>query len=296
MPVFRRRRLLRTFGTLAVAGTLAGCLDETGGGDGDGSDDRLRGDAVVDYPGMVDGEASVSSDEGTIEYDDPEVTFELTGGYRGETADESELRVSRDLAGETMAGFVAPVAGGDDGEFEFHVFANEAFVEFADWNVVGGPLDREPESHGDLDLEHLGDEVYGAVVDPVEVDVLLVVDASAAELDGNSDAEPSGIVVRRDPADGLQPASPNVAFGFEYDADAERLEVRHEGGDGVEADELRFVADEDLRVLEDFESDVVQAGDRSVVSVPPEATVRVVWESGDDDQSSTLARWSGSEA
>lgn len=301
MRALQRRRLLGAIGALAAAGTGAGCIDEStiGDGNGDGTgngngDDRLRGDGVVDYPGMVDGAAAVRADERTIEYEDPEATFQLEAGYEGDTADESEIRVGRDLTVETMAAFVAPVAV--DGGFEYHVFANEAFVEFADWNVVALVPGGEPEDRGSPGFEPIGDGVYGTVVEPGDAAFIMIVDGTAEAVAEGGDQGLSGIAITRGPRDGVQPTAPNVQLGFDYDAEAERLEVTHEGGDGVARDELRFVSDADVSVLTGFEDDPVRAGNRATLSVPPSATVRVVWESSDDDHSATLASWSGPDA
>lgn len=293
MPDLQRRRLLRTFGTLAATGSLAGCLEDSPvGGDEDG-DDRLRGDAVVDYPGMVDGAASVSGDEQTIGYDEPEATFELVAGYRGEESDGSELRLGRDLSGETMAAFVAPAYVDADERFEYHVFANEAFVEFADWYVVGiseGSL----EDLGGASFEHLQGTVYGFVVAPEGVDGTGVVDEAADDVEASDQADLTGVAINRTSRN-VRSVAPSVAFAFYYDADAERLEIAHEGGDSVPADEIRFDADGELTVREDFEG-TVSAGDSATVSVQSTATVRVVWESGERDESATLASWDSPDA
>lgn len=293
MRTLQRRRLLRTFGTLAAAGAAAGCIDGSPVGAGGDGDDRMRGDGVVDYPGMVDGEASVSADERTIEYEDPEATFELIAGYRGEEAEGTELRVGRDLSGDTMAAFVAPAATEEDGAFEYHVFGNEAFVEFADWNVVATSSAGGYDGLGEAGFEHLGDDVYGTVVDPGDVEVLLVVDGTADALEGGSDAESTGIGVQRGLGDTVRRTAPNVNFQFDYDLDAERLEVTHAGGDGVDRDELRFDSQGDVTVLEDFESETVRAGSTAKLSASTDASVRVVWEDSDGDTSATLARWRG---
>lgn len=290
MPALQRRRLIRTFGALAATGALAGCLAEPEAAGDDPTDDRIRDGGVVDYPGMVDGAASVRGDERTIDYEAPETTFLL----ESEVREGSDLRVGRDLSGEAMAGFVAPVAS-DDGTFEFHVFANEAFVEFADWNVVVAGIDRDPETRGTADFERLEGDVYGTTVDPGDVEFLLVVDATAAELRSRGGDEVSGIGILRDPRDRVETTAPNVVFGFQYDAGRERLRVRHEGGDGVEAAELRFHSDGDHEVVDGFDGGTVRAGDRAILSIPPDATVRVVWESADGDRSATLARWDGSD-
>lgn len=291
MPTLQKRRLLRTFGTLAATGAFAGCLDSPAEASDDQSDNRLRDNGVVDYPAMVGGEASVLGNERTIEYETPEATFQL----ESEVRDESDLHVGRDLSGESMAGFIAPVASGDDGVFEFHVFVNEAFVEFADWNVVVVTPDSEPETRDAADFEHLEGGVYGTVVEPGEIEILLVIDATAEQLQGQGGYEVSGIGILRDPGGGVQTTAPNVVFGFEYDAGQERLRVRHEGGDGVEAAELHFDSDGDHEVVDDFDG-TVRAGDVAILSIPPDAMVRVVWEAGDGDQSTTLARWDGPDA
>lgn len=293
MSSLKRRRLLCTLGTLAAGGSLAGCLEDSPvGGDEDG-DDRLRGDAVVDYPGMVDGAASVSGDEQTIRYDEPEATFELVAGYRGEEAAPSDLRLGRDLSVETMAVFVAPAYVDADERFEYHVFANEAFVEFADWYVVGiseGSL----EDLGGGSFEHLQGAVHGFVLAPDGYDGVGVVDETADDIEASSQDELTGVAITRTSRN-VRSTAPNVAFAFYYDADAERLEITHEGGDSVPADEIRFDADGELTVREDFEG-TVGAGDSATVSVPSTATVRVVWESGDRDESATLASWDGPDA
>lgn len=289
MTTLQRRRLL---GTLAAAGALAGCLDDSTTGRDDG-DDRLRGDAVVDYPGMVDGEASVSADERTIEYADPETTFELSAGYRGEEADGTNLRLGRDLSGETMATFVAPAYVDAEERFEYHVFANDAFVEFAEWHVVGtsgGSL----EEISDASFERLQGTVQGFVVSPEDVDGVGVIDKSADAVAPDGQADLSGVVISRSSRNARSTA-PNVAFAFEYDADAERLVVTHEGGDSVPAEELQFDADGEITVREDFEG-TVSAGDTATLSVPPTARVRIVWESEDGDQTVTIASWRGPDA
>lgn len=314
MDSLHRRTLLGGIGSLAATSALAGCIGDTpasgnGGGDGgdDGDDstgggkDRLRGDAVVDYPGMVDDEATVSSDERAIEYDDPDETFVLraiastdaVGGGNGSGSDGPAVRISRDLSGESMTAFVAPVVAGD-GKFEYHVFANQAFVETADWNVVTGTQNGELEAHDGLAFEPLAAGVYDLVVDATSTDVLLVTDATVEELDGG-DADPRGVLIHRVPGERVQETAPNVAFDFEYDAEAERLVVTHEGGDSVEAERLEFATDASSSVDEDFEG-TVTAGTSATLSVPPSATVSVVWTSEDEGQSATLARWNGPDA
>jgi hypothetical protein len=314
MDALQRRRLLGSLGSLAATSVLAGCIDDapvTGdgdAGDGDGGDggtgaggDRLRGDAVIDYPGMVDGEASVSSDESTIEYADPETTFELRamastnsdGGGNGDGRDRLDLHISRDLSGEIATAFVAPMAA-TDGEFEYHVFANAAFVEFADWNVVVGTRGGRPTSLDGSAFEPLADGVYGLVVDATSADVLLLTVATIEELD-DGDGVPSGIAIERDPQPNVGTLAPQISFDFEYDADTERLVVTHEGGDSVEAEQLEFVTEASSSVEQDFEG-TVNAGTTATLAVPSSAAVSVIWTSEDGNESAVLAQWEGPDA
>lgn len=295
MHSHQRRRLLRSFGALAAAGAVAGCTDgHLASGDG-GDDDHeyVRENDVVDYPAMADGVPSVDADERLVEYEEPEATFDLDAGYRGESADDSELLVSRDLSVDTMAGFVAPVYDPDGEAFVYHVFANEAFVGFADWNVLvhtGGRL----ADHSEASFERLQGTVHGFEVRPGAVDGLVVADETAEGLETGSSGESSGISLFRR-TNTVRTTSPNVAFAFDYDAAADRLEVVHEGGDSVSAAALGFHSDAELTVVEDFEG-TVTAGDTATVLVPSTASVRIVWEHRDRNESATLARWTGPDA
>lgn len=288
----RRRRLLELFGTTAAAG-IAGCLSDTGPGGEDPTHEHVS-DGTVDYPGMVDGAASVSTGKRvTIDYEDPETSFALQPLYEGETADDSQLRVQRDLSGDTMAGFVAPVHTGE--AFEYHVFANEAFVEFADWNVVAGNTESvdDAENPG---FERLQGPVYGMVLSPGETMLLGVVDKPADELQSGGGNDVTGIAILNG-AVGNEPQEqpPNVSFSFEYDIDAEQLTVQHDGGDAVEASRLRFEGDANLSVESDFEG-TVTAGDTATLSVSSDAEVRIVWEGKEGDTAATLALWEGPDA
>lgn len=291
MTALQRRGLLCRLGTLATAGPLAGCLGDSPVGTGGDGDDRLRDDGVVDYPGMVDGAATVSPDEHTIEYEEPEATFVLGTYYRGERDDGSGLRATRDLSGETMAAFVAPVYDEADERFEFHLFANDAFVEFGDWHLVEF-TDAGPEDLGTASFQRLGGSVHAVVVSPDFDDQFAVVDASAASVASEGTDELSGVNVFGH----ISANVPEIAFEFEYDADAERLVVRHGGGDTVDAHELLVVGlGEQVRLVEPFEGRV-RAGDAAVVSAPPHATVHVRWGESHDDRRAVLAVWEGPDA
>ncbi|MFT4883926.1 MAG: hypothetical protein ACI8U4_001439 [Natronomonas sp.] len=289
-----RRRLLELCGTTAAAG-LAGCLgDSTSGGNGDDRTHEHVTDGVVDYPEMVDGSASVTTEEAvTIEYEDPEASFGLQPIYEGETASADQLRVQRDLSGETMAAFIAPVHTGET--FEYHVFANEAFVEFGDWNVVTGSS-KSIDDHENPGFERLEGSVYGMVLSPGEVDLLAVVDVSAENIENDGGDGATGIVILNGSM-GSQPesATPQISFSFDYDPEAGRLTVRHEGGDTVEASQLEFRSNADITVESAFEGSV-SAGDTATLSVPSDAEVRIVWTSAEGDSSTVIALWKGSDA
>ncbi|WP_336135598.1 hypothetical protein [Natronomonas amylolytica] len=296
-----RRRLLELCGTTVAAG-IAGCLgDSTAPGDdgsGNGTNDDsgpLRGDAVVDYPGIVDGEATVSADEREITYEDPEAVFTAQYAYEGDTDSPSQLRVNRDLSGETMAAFVAPVYDEDAGAFAYHVFANEAFVSFSDWYYVAGPA-NDPVETGAAAFESLGSGVSRLVIGPLEARTAGVLDVSPEEArDGSS--EITGVILSGGSGGGggSPPDVPQVAWGFEYDPESDRLTVQHEGGDNVEASQLDIRSDADLTVESGFEG-TVAAGDTATVSVSADAVVRVIWTAEGGDSSAVLGEWQGPEA
>lgn len=296
MPVLQRRRLLRTFGTLAAAGSLAGCLDgaPTDGDDG-GSDGPLRGDAVVDYPGIVDGGATVSGDEREIAYDEPERTFAFQYAYEGDTADPEQLRVGRDLSGERMAAFVAPVYDEGADAFAYHVFANEAFVDYADWYYVAGPS-TDPEATGEVSFESLGGTVSRFVVGPVDALTAGVIDVPPEEA-RNGGTNVTGVLIRggSDESGSGSPA-PQVSFAFDYASESETLEITHQGGDSVQGSDLRVVVEAGERTVESPFEGKVTAGDRVTVEVPSGATVQIVWASSDGSRRSVLAEWEAPDA
>lgn len=293
-----RRRLLELCGTTASVG-LAGCLgdsvpigNENGNGNtGGGPTDEDIENGTVDYPGMVDGAATVSTEEHvTIEYEDPETQFSIRAIYEGEEGTDG-VAVQRDLSGETMAAFVAPVHA--DGGFEYHVFANAAFVDFADWNAVA-ITESGLESLETPGFERVEGPIYRAVLAPGEVSGLAVTDATVEELQGSSETV-TAIAIRKGSTGSPEPSAPQIAFGFEYDAESERLTVQHEGGDNVEAPRLDIRSDADIAVESGFEG-TVSAGDTATVSVPGDAVVRIVWTDESGDLSAVLAQWQGPEA
>ena len=296
MPVLQRRRLLRTFGTLAAAGSIAGCLDGApAGGDDGGSDGPLRGDAVVDYPGIVDGGATVSGDEREIAYDEPEQTFAFQYAYEGDTADPEQLRVGRDLSGERMAAFVAPVYDEGADAFAYHVFANEAFVDYADWYYVAGPS-TDPEGTGRVSFEPLEGTVSRFVVGPVDALTAGVIDVPPEEA-RNDGTNVTGVLIRGGSNEsGSGSPTPQVSFAFDYDSGSETLEITHQGGDSVQGSDLRVAVEAGDRTVESpFEGEVT-AGDRVTVEAPSDATVQIVWAPSDGSRRSVLAEWDAPDA
>jgi hypothetical protein len=196
-----RRRLLSACGTACVA-LLAGCSS-------DGSDQpatptatppperaSVTDDGTVEYTAMVDGAATVNPDgtDYTIDYTDPEQSFALVSGFEGES-NPSELRVSRDLAVDARAAFVAPIYDADAEAFVYAVFANEAFVQYADWHAVNVKADGSISGEGALDFERAEGTVLTADVEPGAVSRLFVVDIDAETFKEGDTGELSGIVV-----------------------------------------------------------------------------------------------------
>jgi hypothetical protein len=195
-----RRRLLSGCGA-ACAVLLAGCSS-------DGPDRTATPtatpppesasvtDGTVEYPGMVDGAARVNPDgtDYTIDYTDPEQSFALVSGFEGES-NPSELRVSRDLSVDARAAFVAPIYDADAGAFVYTVFANAAFVQYADWHAVNLEPDGSISGEGALEFERAERTVYAADVEPGAVSRLFVVDVDADTFKEEDTGDLSGIVV-----------------------------------------------------------------------------------------------------
>ncbi|MUV87074.1 hypothetical protein GJ631_10960 [Natronomonas sp. CBA1123] len=300
MSALQRRRLLALLGSTAAV-AAAGCIDDSslptdGNGDGSDSDDKgvLRDGAVVDYPGMVDGDASVSGDEEKITYEDPEATFTFQYAYEGDTDDPSQLRVSRDLSGETMAAFIAPVYDAEAEAFAYHAFANEAFLEYADWYYVSG-RSNDPTETGRASFEPVGNGVSRFVIGPIDVGTAGLIDAPPEEAQSGG-GELTGVILTNGSSGGTPSPAPNVSWGFDYDSAAEEVTITHEGGDTVRGAQLEVVVTTDDRTTTSpFEGEVA-AGDSVAVDAPPNAVVRIIWEAESGDSGAVLARWEGPEA
>jgi len=98
--------------------------------------------------------------------------------------------------------------------------------------------------------------------------------------------------------DQVSNSSPQASFSFDYDG-TDTLTVTHDGGQGIDASNLyiRGTDDEDGPWGGTTGSNSkVKAGNSDDVAVTDGSTVRVIWESSDGSDSSTLATWNGPDA
>lgn len=288
MTKFSRRGLLAGAGTV-VTGAVAGCLDdaavgteESESGDGDDTEDTdsspladaVTADAVVDYPAFVDG-VTVSDDGRRIESTDPELEFALSAVVEGTEAGADDLRVSRDLDSEVPTAYIAPETGDDS--VTYHVFANEAFVDHADWEVVtiedNALTDERAASFTDLQagVSHLARE------STADIDSLVVVDGGRDALE-RSDIKETAVGIRQLDADPTS-AVPQVAFDIDHGTDSDPVvEITHASGDTLEGDHI--VVDVDgTRIENPFDVETVAAGETATLEdVPDGAALRVLYE------------------
>lgn len=202
-----RRRVLSSLGA-AAATTLAGCnggfsvreagptATRTPTATEPPDNPYVTDESVVDYPGMVDGAATVNAggDAYTIDYEDPQRGFQLDSGFEGAT-DPGELRVGRDMTVDARVGFVAPVYEENASAFVYLLFANEAFVAYTDWTVATFDAEGDLVSGDSVPFQHLQGNVYGATVTPGEIRRLFVVDATAEAVQRGDTTDLSGIVL-----------------------------------------------------------------------------------------------------
>jgi hypothetical protein len=299
MAGLRRRRLLSLLGS-AGAVAAAGCIDDSNapsernpGDDNGGESVPLREGAVVDYPGMVGSEVSVSSDERKITYDDPEATFTFQYAYKGETETPSKLRVSRDLSGETMAAFIAPVYDENADAFEYHVFVNDAFLDYAEWYYVAGSS-TDPVETGSASFESIGSGVSRMAVGPLDTGTVGVIDTPPEDAQNGGEGV-TGVILTDGTSGSASESVPQVMWDFDYDRGAGVVTITHEGGDTVQGTQLEVVVTTaDKTTTSPFEGEVA-AGDSVTVDAPPNAVVRVIWEAESGDSGSVIARWEGPE-
>jgi flagellin-like protein len=118
--------------------------------------------------------------------------------------------------------------------------------------------------------------------------------------------------------DSLSNTAPQATFSFDFDdsvgspstddwnapynADVSPLTITHEGGDSIEADNLRVVGgqfDQDLVAsgTSPYSSgDELSAGSSFEYAAQDDDTVRIVYEDSSGGSSATLGRWDGPEA
>ncbi|ELY47247.1 type IV pilin N-terminal domain-containing protein [Natronorubrum sulfidifaciens] len=288
MTKFSRRGLLAGAGTV-VTGVVAGCLDdaavgtgESEPGNGDDTDETdssplagaVTADAVVDYPEFVDG-VTVSDDGRQIELADPKLEFSLSAVVEGTETGGDGLRVSRDLGSEVPTAYIAPEIG-DDG-VTYHVFANEAFVDHADWEVVtiedNAITDERAASFTELQagVSHLARE------STADIDSLVVVDGGRDALE-RSDSEETAVGIRQLDGDTV-PATPQVAFDIDHGTDSDPVvEITHASGDTLEGDHVAVDVDGE-RIEDPFDVETVAAGETATLEdVPAGAALRVLYE------------------
>jgi flagellin-like protein len=98
----------------------------------------------------------------------------------------------------------------------------------------------------------------------------------------------------------LSDSAPSATFDFDYDEDNTELTITHTGGDTIKASDLyvRGIASPgDWTTVGSYDADSdIGAGASVAPTVNAGDTVRVVWESDQGDQSSTLQQWDGPDA
>lgn len=279
-----RRRTLAVAGS-AVVGAIAGCLDELsttdGSDDGTAVPDGAVGDAVVNYPEFVDGDVTVSESETRVQYADPDEEFHLSAAVDGDEVDgdDDELRISRTLDGAAMTAFLAPAY--DDG-FSYHVFANAAFVDDADWRVLS-VADEDVDDRG-ADFEEVSDGVYYLEVTPeTDVDAIAITD-DAPDLEGPDDdsADMTGVAIQRGICDGDEAHGPQVYVDFHRTDDT--VEIMHTAGDELDNSAITVLVDGE-EIEAPFDTETVTVGDTATIDdVPDGTTVQLVYESSSGEQ------------
>ncbi|WP_225335928.1 type IV pilin [Halomicrobium urmianum] len=105
--------------------------------------------------------------------------------------------------------------------------------------------------------------------------------------------------------DQVSNTSPQTSFSFDYDGGDQDLTIIHDGGENIDAGELRVTGanstDEgawsDSIGNSNYGADsVISAGNSLTVGVQSDQTVRVVWEPQEGGSSATLATWEGPDA
>ncbi|RZH66762.1 hypothetical protein [Natrinema altunense] len=276
-----RRRALAATGC-ALSGALAGCIGGFLGSKDDEADDAVEPNnhdaeplaeavtdgAEVNYPAFIDGDATVDENRRRITYADPEAEFLLSALADGGFATTDTLRVRRELSTDVMTAFIAPEF--DDGAFTYHVFANDSFVEDADWNVLTVE-DRDPTSERRVTFDELHDGVSHFAVTPERESNAVVVTDADRETYQAPESEPTVVGIahgrRTEPAE-----YPDVSFDFEYGTETDpTVEITHTGGDSLEGDRIVVHLD-GRRISNPFAVESVTRGETAVIGDVPEGS------------------------
>ncbi len=215
----------------------------------------------MNYPAFIDGDATVDENRRRITYADPEAEFLLSALADGGFALTDTLRVRRELSADVMTAFIAPEF--DDGAFTYHVFANDSFVEDADWNVLTVE-DRDPTSERRVTFDELHDGVSHFAVTPERESNAVVVTDADRETYQAPESEPTVVGIahgrRTEPAE-----VPDVSFDFEYGTETDpTVEITHTGGDSLEGDRIVVHLD-GRRISNPFAVESVTRGETAVI-------------------------------
>ncbi|MFD1515218.1 hypothetical protein [Halomarina rubra] len=280
----------RTPGHTAVATTDAGAEPGTETPSASPPDVRIEADSVaVELASVTDGAVTVDARAAVdaasrVAYTAPvETTFELRGTWGGTSVpgDGGPLVVSRTLPLDgPPAGFVAPVYRESEG-FEYRVYANRAFRDAFDWHLTGSS-ERRIRKGGDRTTRSAAFEehapgVYRDVFRPTDVGAdptdpltVAVTNYTVAEILDDRPSEVAGVSLV--PATGgVDETVPQVRFGFVKTETG--YELRHAGGDTVDADHLLVSVDGDPAATQ-FEG-TVAAGSSIALNPPQGAEVLV---------------------
>lgn len=213
------------------------------------------------------------------------------------------------------------------GQFDTSVFRNVESVAgsvYADGDTRG--IETTLAAGSESDAEDIADIIDGGLT-VVEQDAP---EAVAAELDAvEVTQDGTGVTVSYEAtvdeltafvdeavgqsgSGGAEDTTPQVAFGFDYDRDAETVTITHEGGDHVRQRALTVegagfadAADAEMTGPGIWQGTAsgeiggdpaVAAGDRVTVGAEPDCDIRMVWRSEDGNAAATLAQFSGPDA
>ncbi|SER79586.1 type IV pilin N-terminal domain-containing protein [Natrinema salaciae] len=291
-----RRRTVAATGC-ALSGALAGCTgaffgsdddaepDDDGPNDAESDDkdadplaDAVADGAGVNYLAFIDDGATVDENRRRITYSDPETEFSLFALSDGTFASTDTLQVRRDLSTDVMTAFIAPEF--DDGVFTYHVFANDPFVEYADWNALTFE-NRESTGERRITFDELHDDVSHFAVTPERETNNVVVTDTDRETYEDPESEPTIVGIsrgRRTEREGV----PDVSFTFEYGTETDpTVELTHTGGDSLEGDRIAIHLD-GRSISDPFAVESVTTDETAVIDDVPEGSrLFVIYHDGD---------------